>query len=127
MVVGSVVNGLLYLAYIGLTHCLLEPRAAMTVVYVAGVIVGFIGHKSWTFAHSGRADRALLRYLGAYALGYLINLAGLEFGISVLQVPHELAQAAMIVVVATAMFMMQKYMVFAEPPSTGGAGSGNAA
>ena len=98
----------------------------MTVVYIAGVILGFVGHKWWSFEHTGRVDTALLRYLGAYAIGYFINFAGLEFGISVLHVPHQIVQAFMIVVVAIAMFLLQKYVVFDERRSTGRVTDGKA-
>lgn len=122
--VGLVTNCLLYLAYLALTRSLLEPKTAMTVVYVAGVIVGFVGHRSWSFEHSGRVDSALLRYLGSYGIGYLINLAGLGFGISMLGLRHELVQATMVVTVAVVMFLLQKYFVFREPRSATGASAG---
>jgi putative flippase GtrA len=119
LVVGLVTNAVLYLAYLALTLRLLQPKSAMTVVYVVGVFIGFVGHRSWSFEHSGRADAALLRYVGAYAIGYLVNLAGLEFGVSVLGLPHQLVQGAMILIVAVIMFVMQKYFVFSEPGSPG--------
>lgn len=114
MIVGTVVNALLYGVYLGLTAWMLGPRAAMTVVYVAGVLLGFVGHRRWSFGHRGRLEPALVRYLGAYLLGYLLNLAGLQFGIEYLQWPHQLVQGVMVVVVALSMFVMQKYFVFAR-------------
>jgi putative flippase GtrA len=117
LVVGLITNAVLYLAYLILTLRLLQPKSAMTVVYVVGVIIGFVGHRSWSFEHSGRADAALLRYAGAYVIGYLVNLAGLELGVSFLGLPHQLVQAAMILIVAVMMFVMQKYFVFSKPGS----------
>lgn len=113
LIVGTVVNAALYLVYLGLTASVLGPRTAMTVVYVAGVLLGFIGHRSWSFEHRGRPEPALMRYLGAYLLGYFLNLAGLQFGIEILGWPHQLVQGVMVVVVAISMFAMQKYFVFA--------------
>jgi len=114
LVVGAVVNAALYLVYLGLTRSLLAPRTAMTVVYVTGVLLGFIGHRRWSFEHRGRIEPALIRYVGAYLLGYLFNLAGLEFGIQVLGLPHEVVQGTMTILVAISMFVMQRQFVFAN-------------
>ena len=115
VIVGVVTNAVLYLAYLALTRSVLAPKVAMTVVYVAGMLLGFVGNRLWSFEHSGRIDTALLRYVAAYALGYVINFAGLEIGVDMLGFAHELVQGAMVVVVATVMFLMQKLYVFAEP------------
>lgn len=114
LAVGVATNGCLYLAYIALTRSMLGPKKAMTVVYVAGVLIGFAGHRAWTFEHAGRVDAALIRYLAVYGLGYVFNLAGLEIGVSILQLPHELVQGGMIVTIAIMMFLMQRHFVFAE-------------
>lgn len=118
VIVGVVTNTVLYLAYLALTRSLLAPKVAMTVVYVAGLLLGFLGNRSWSFEHAGRIDTALLRYVAVYALGYVINFAGLEIGVDMLGFPHELVQGAMIIVVATVMFLMQKLFVFSEPRET---------
>jgi putative flippase GtrA len=115
-VVGVTTNAALYLAYIALTRSLLTPKVAMSVVYVTGVVIGFIANRSWSFGHTGPAQSAFLRYVAAYALGYVVNYVGLHVGIVVLGVPHELVQAVMIVVVAAMTFVMQKYYVFAAQP-----------
>lgn len=115
VIVGVVTNTVLYLAYLALTRSLLAPKVAMTVVYVAGVLLGFAGNRLWSFEHAGRIDTALLRYVGVYALGYVINFAGLEIGVEMLGFAHEWVQGAMVIVVAAVMFLMQKLFVFAGP------------
>lgn len=115
VIVGVVTNTVLYLAYLALTRSLFAPQAAMTVVYVAGMLLGFVGNRLWSFEHAGRIDTALLRYVAVYALGYVINFAGLEIGVDMLGFPHEFVQGAMVIVVATVMFLMQKLFVFADP------------
>jgi len=117
LIVGLVSNGLMYLAYLALTRTLLDPMTAMTVVYCGGVLLGFIGHRKWSFEHSGRVDVALLRYLGVYAIGYVINLGGLAIGLSALDMRHEFVQATMVLIVAVFMFLMQRYFVFPRPAS----------
>jgi putative flippase GtrA len=114
-VLGVTTNVVLYGAYLALTGSLLTPKVAMTVVYVTGVVIGFIANRSWSFGHTGPARSAFLRYVVVYMLGYLVNWLGLHVGIAVLGVPHEVVQAVMIFVVAATTFVMQKYYVFAAP------------
>jgi len=123
LIVGLASNGLMYLAYLALTRALLDPMTAMTVVYCGGVLLGFVGHRKWSFEYSGRVDVALIRYVGVYAIGYVINLVGLAIGFSALGIRHEFVQAAMIVIVAVFMFLMQRHFVFLQPASAQGKAS----
>ena len=124
-VVGLLTNGVLYVVYLALTRSLMKPPAAMSVVYLIGVILSFIGNRNWAFKHSGRADAALARYVAAYAVGYLVNLAGLQFGVAVCRLPHEIVQGVMIFIVAALTFLMQKFYVFADSSSSAGVQAGH--
>jgi len=124
-VVGLLTNGVLYVVYLALTRSLMKPPAAMSVVYLIGVILSFIGNRNWAFKHSGRADAALARYVAAYAVGYLVNLAGLQFGVAVCRLPHEIVQGVMIFIVAALTFLMQKFYVFTDSASSAGVQAGH--
>jgi putative flippase GtrA len=114
LIVGVLSNAVLYAIYLLLTAWWLIPAAAMTTVYVLGVLLGFLAHRRWSFEHKGSARPAMVRYVAAYLLGYLVNLGGLEAGVRILGIRHELVQAVMIVVVAALMFLLQKHYVFAD-------------
>ena len=122
VLVGLTTNTALYVAYLLLTRSLLPPKAAMTVLYVAGVALGFLGNRYWSFRHSSPARGSFMRYLAAYAIGYVVNLAGLHVGVDRLQLPHELVQGLMVFVVATLMFVLQRHFVFDEWRRVGTAG-----
>jgi len=111
-IVGLATNASLYVVYLLLTGWALTPRIAMTLVYIVGVGLGFVGHRQWSFEHTGPTAGALGRYVVAYIVGYLVNLAGLSVGTDVLGAPHQAVQAFMIIVVAVLMFVIQKYFVF---------------
>jgi len=111
--VGLISNVALYLAYLGLTALGLNYKIAMTLVYVVGVLSTFIVNRVWSFNHKGMVHAALVRYVIAYVLGYLLNLALLWFAVDRLHLPHQGVQAAAIVVVATCLFLMHRYWVFA--------------
>ena len=118
-VVGIISNTLLYLAYLLLTFSMgLEPKFAMTVVYISGVILTFIVNRSWSFQHSGVAHTAFVRYVLAYVIGYFVNLGVLWLAVDELRLPHQSVQAVAILFVAVCMFLLHKYWVFAPVHST---------
>jgi putative flippase GtrA len=109
--VGIAVNASLYAAYLLLTHTLLNSFAAMTVTYCSGVVMGFLLNRRLTFGFEGESAAAFLRYVGAYLLGYVVNLAGLWLLADRCRIPHEIVQW-MILSIAVLIFLLQKYWVF---------------
>lgn len=111
-VVGLTSNSLIYLAYLLLTHWGVAPKLAMTILYVSGTLATFLVNRAWTFQASGRQG-ALRRYVMAYAMGYLMNFCILVTLHDQLGMPHQLAQAIGIVVVAACLFLLMRAWVFA--------------
>ncbi len=116
LVVGLVSNGLLYLAYLGLTFYGLGPKVAMTLLYVIGVLQTFIFNKKWSFNHEGLIKPAMSRYVAAYVCGYLINYIALFILVDKLGMNHQIIQAIMIVLVACVVFLLLKFWVFRSNP-----------
>jgi putative flippase GtrA len=111
-VVGVLLNATLYAAYLVLTRTVLEARPAMTIVYVAGVLIGFLLNRSITFRFRGRFSAAMARYVAAYALGWAVNWVALWVLVDKARVPHELVQLGMIPTLAVLLFVLQRYWVF---------------
>jgi putative flippase GtrA len=84
----------------------------MTVTYCSGVVIGFLLNRRFTFGFEGERAEAFLRYVGAYVLGYVVNLAALWLLADRCRIPHEIVQGWMILGVAVLMFLLQKYWVF---------------
>ncbi|KAB2660367.1 MAG: GtrA family protein [Verrucomicrobia bacterium] len=114
-IVGLVSNGVLYAAYLLLTHFLVGPKTAMTLLYATGVLQTFVFNRGWTFGHDGTPRIAFIRYVAAYGLGYLLNLASLHLWVDRLGAPHQWVQAAMIPILALVLFALQRYWVFRTP------------
>jgi putative flippase GtrA len=110
--IGLLLNAALYGAYLLLTHTLLGSRAAMTLTYGAGVLIGFILNRSLTFRYRGENSGALLRYFGSYAFGYAINLMALWLLVDRAGMAHEVAQGGVTVTLPVVLFVLQKYWVF---------------
>jgi putative flippase GtrA len=112
--VGVATNLALYSFYILITYLGMEPKKAMTVSYVVGASIGFIGHRQWTFAHKGALFGAGARYCIAHLMGYLINFFILLTLVDRLGYSHQWVQAVAIFVVAGFLFVTFRYFVFAH-------------
>jgi len=113
-VVGLATNLLLYLAYLIVTYLGMGPKQAMSLLYIAGVIIGFFGHRKWSFMHSGTVLGSSARYLIAHLLGYLINLILLFLMVDKFGYPHQWVQGGAILVVAGFLFVVFRYFVFSN-------------
>lgn len=113
--VGVVTNLSGYLIFVLVTSLGMEPKLAMTLLYLAGVGVGFWGSRSWTFRDRGSLLGSGLKYLGAHALGYLLNLTILLVFVDHFNYSSRLVQFIAVFVVAGFLFATFKYFVFMQP------------
>jgi putative flippase GtrA len=113
-VVGLASNALGFCWYLLLTWLGMGPKAAMSLLFLIGTSQTFIFNKHWSFQYGGTDRLVLVRYFVAYGLGYVLNLAMLIVLVDYANYPHAPVQAAMIVVVAAVMFLLQKFWVFAS-------------
>lgn len=112
--VGVASNAAIYFVYLLITYLGVEPKTAMTLVYVIGASIGFIGNRKWTFAHRGDSSSAALRYALAHIIGYLLNFLILFTFVDRLGYAHQWVQAVAIIIVAGFLFIVFKYFVFRE-------------
>ena len=112
--VGAVSNAVIFVVYLLITFLGVEPKTAMTLVYIVGASIGFIGNRKWTFAHRGNSTSAALRYVLAHLFGYLLNFLILFTFVDRLGYAHQWVQAVAIIIVAGFLFIVFKYFVFRE-------------
>lgn len=118
--IGVASNAAIYFIYLLITYLGMEAKSAMTLVYIVGAFIGFVGNRKWTFAHRGDSSSAALRYVLAHLCGYLVNLLILYTFVDRLGYAHQWVQAAAIIVVAGFLFVIFKYFVFNERTSRAG-------
>jgi len=118
--VGVATNLSLYFFYLLITYFGIEPKKAMTIAYIVGAFIGFVGHRKWTFAHKGALLGSGARYFIAHLFGYLINFLILLSFVDKLGYPHQWVQAAAIIVVAGFLFVAFRYFVFPKTESNNG-------
>ena len=110
--VGLSTNLALYAFYLLITYLGTEPKMAMTIAYIVGAILGFVGHRTWTFMHKGALLGSSIRYIVAQVSGYLINFVILLAFVDKLGYPHQWVQAVAIFVVAGFLFVAFRHFVF---------------
>ena len=115
--VGIVSNSSGYLLFLLITYWGVEPKIAMTLLYVVGATIGFIGNRQWAFSHSGTLPNAAARYFVAHMFGYLINFFLLLIFVDRFGYSHQWVQAGAIFVVAGFLFVAFKYFVFPKAVS----------
>jgi putative flippase GtrA len=116
-VVGIASNLAGYLLFLLITYLGVEPKTAMTLLYVAGATVGFFGNRRWAFSHEGTLLGAGTRYLVAHLFGYMFNFLILLTFVDMLGYSHQIVQAVAIIVVAGFLFVVFKFFVFPKKQS----------
>jgi putative flippase GtrA len=113
--VGALTNLAMYLLYLLITYFGVEPKQVMTGLYLLGALIGFVGHRNWTFTHEGALLGSGARYAIAHACGYLINYLLLAVFSDHFGYPHQWVQASAILIVALFLFVSFRLFVFPKP------------
>ena len=84
------------------------------------MLLSFHANRRHTFRHRGDQLGALRRFLGCYAILYLIDFIALWVFAGRLSFPHQIVQGCVVLVLPLLAFMMQKYWVFPAAASSVG-------
>ncbi|MBG6174938.1 putative flippase GtrA [Labrenzia sp. EL_208] len=112
--VGLAANLIGYFVYLALTFFSVEPKIAMTAVYLSGLTASYLGNSRWTFTQNRGTLSTMVGYGCAHACGYAINFCMLYIFVDMYGYSHQIVQAAAIVIVACFLFVVFKTLVFAE-------------
>ena len=121
--VGLASNALLYLLYLAATAVGVEPKVAVSLIYLVGVLQTFVLNKRWTFQHEGHVRRTAARYWVAYAFSYAANMVLLIIFVDMAGFDHRVVQGVLIAVIGLVLFALQKYWVFGTLPVRQASGS----
>lgn len=85
----------------------------MTIVYILGASIGFIGNRKWTFPQSdGKTTALIWRYGAVHLVGYLVNFMILAIFVDRLGFAHAWVQIFAIVTVALLSFAVFRLLIF---------------
>lgn len=90
------------------------PVASNVAGYAVGLCCSFLLNRRLTFRSQGAAHRDALRFLVAFAIAYLLNLAVLLASIHLFAVPPVWAQLIAGVAYTSVFFVLSKLYVFAR-------------
>jgi len=119
MMAGLITNGSVYAAYLLLTFADMGHKTAMSLLFVAGMMLSYNMNKRWTFASTEAREATLWRFVAAYAAAYVLNFLAMWVAVDRMGIPHYLVQAVNIVVISALLFIAQKYWIFAAAPVAG--------
>ena len=110
--VGILLNTLGFILFLILTSLGLEPKFVVAFMYPLIVLLGFKGHKHFTFSSSEETQGSLSRFFMAHLVGYFLNLAILFIFVDILSYRHQLVQLMAILFVSAYLFIIFKFLVF---------------
>ena len=113
LVVGAVNTLFGYSVFAGLVLAGMAPMPALVLTYVVGIAFNYFTTGRYVFGHAGSG--ALLRFIAAYGVIYLFNVA-IYRGVAGLGAGPLLAQALCLPVVAVFSFVLFKFRVFRDAP-----------
>lgn len=112
IVVGVANNLVGYGAFVVMSLLGAAAIPAMTVAYVIGMVISFLGNRKWTFGHRGSLVPTLVRFAVGNLLGYGVNVALLWLFVSRLGLPQIPVQFFATGCVALCTFLMMRLWVF---------------
>jgi putative flippase GtrA len=114
--IGVLINLSGYSFYLILTYSGGTPKLTMSAMYAIGVVLSYFANRKFTFRHDGHIGATSIRFMIAYALGYMLNMLLLVMLVDWMGFPHQIVQAVAIVVVAVLLFFLSRIFVFSQHP-----------
>lgn len=109
---GIATNGVCYLLFILLIGVGVAAVPANGLCYVAGVGLGYVGNRRWTFRSRNSHGRDMVRFACAHALGFASSIATIAVLVRIM--PPLLAQIGAIGVAAVVIFVALEALGFAR-------------
>jgi putative flippase GtrA len=113
LMVGALTNLFWYGIYLIGTWSGVPPLAMATISYVLAVLTSYAFNRKWSFSSSRPHAQAGPRYILAYGIGYLNQMAwlyGLTYGLAI---RHEISQLLAAGTTAILIFGILRFWVFA--------------
>lgn len=113
LIAGAATNLAIFALYYELSlGAWLRPTSALPVASLAGVAVGYIAHRLYTFRASNLQGPALVKYAAAYAWSALFQFAFLMLFHGVLGFNHAIIVLVGLGAAAVMSFLLQRNWVF---------------
>lgn len=111
-IAGLLVNLALYGFYLLVVAFGLTPIVASTLAFALGIPISLTTHRRFTFRANAVSTGRKALFVLSYVLGYIVKIVTLLALYHGLGLPHQLAQAVAICVVAAVLFVSHRRIVF---------------
>ena len=112
VIVGLGSNATLYVGFLVITALGMEHKVAMTLCYIAGVILSFTLNRFWTFQSKGQQGTQFIRFIIVYFIGYIVNLIILILFVDFFEFTHQWIQLCAMFILVLYFFAAQRLWVF---------------
>ncbi|MEV5649916.1 GtrA family protein [Nocardia sp. NPDC052254] len=99
------------------------PAVAVALAYCISIVFAFFGHRNLVFRVRGHLLGDFLRFVAVNSGGLVLNMAGVQLAVGVLDLPETPATVVVMGLVAIVSYFGHRYISFrraAEPPTGSG-------
>ena len=114
IITGVLVNAVLFGLLELLLRIGLDYRIAVTVIYVLGMVWGYVQNRLWSWESSAPVFQSFSRYIVIYAVIYAIHMVFVMFLVDGLSIPPLIAAILSAIVLILPVFFMLDRFVFAS-------------
>ena len=108
--IGILSNAFCYLVFLSLLWARISPVLANAGCYVLGLTLSYVANRSWTFQSTNRHRSDMLRFGGAYGVGFLMSVLSMAMLVRFMAAP--LAQVCTIGITAVVIFCALQLLRF---------------
>ncbi|WP_342213890.1 GtrA family protein [Nocardia wallacei] len=91
------------------------PATAVALAYCITIVFAFVAHRTLVFRVRGHALRDFVRFVLVNSGGMLLNMAGVQLAVGVLDLPETPATVVVMGLVAVASFFGHRHFSFRRP------------
>ncbi|WP_324192634.1 GtrA family protein [Nocardia transvalensis] len=95
------------------------PAMAVVLAYCVSIVFAFVAHRTLVFRVRGHVVRDFARFVIVNSGGLLLNMAGVQIAVGVLQLPETPATVGVMGLVAVASFFGHRHFSFRRAGGTG--------
>jgi putative flippase GtrA len=114
---GIIVNASLYVVFWMMLRAGVDYRIGVTLVYVLGMIWGYLQNHVWSWRSTEPIGGSFARYLLVYAIIYVVHISLVWLLVERLEVHPLIATLMLVVILIGPIFVVLDRFVFRSPPS----------
>ena len=112
--VGIAVNLLGYFAFLLLTFWGVDPKLAVTLLFISMTPLSFYWNNHWTFNRRGDGVKTKFLFAISHLMTYLLNISFLYVLVDLLGFGHQWTQLLITLVLGVVLYLGSRFIVFTQ-------------